>query len=185
MITRNEGHFNSLYNKDSTSFIYDIRRERFLESLDVFFSYFINPLFREDIIEKNLRRISSEFKKNFADTEKYFDNLLAIHTNTQILSDLNFLLANKDLSSLTNEVIQYFNKHYVGRNIKVMIYTNYEVENIERLILNNLVKVKKSEDNLPFKPFSKVYSQHKLEDIVNNLYLFSLKLSFTKPISKF
>jgi len=77
LITSNEGHYDVYSKQDSTTFIYDINKEKFLESLDVFLHSFINPLFREELIRKELNLI-----KSFRTIKEPF---ITLHQKTNII----------------------------------------------------------------------------------------------------
>ena len=174
MITSNEGHYDVYSKQDSTTFIYDINKEKFLESLDVFLHSFINPLFREELIRKELNLIKSEYKKYEQSPEIKFDNLFLQISNNQ-RTIYNSTSENKhhlfnitsDDQILRDYVLQHFNKHYVGRNMKIMIFGNFEVQNVEKLILNNLVKVQIQEAPFPNKiNFKKIPDHSSSENVL-------------------
>jgi insulysin len=174
LITSNEGHYDVYSKQDSTTFIYDINKEKFLESLDVFLHSFINPLFREELIRKELNLIKSEYKKYEQSPEIKFDNLFLQISNNQ-RTIYNSTSENKhhlfnitsDDQILRDYVLQHFNKHYVGRNMKIMIFGNFEVQNVEKLILNNLVKVQIQEAPFPNKiNFKKIPDHSSSENVL-------------------
>ncbi len=184
MITANEGHYDVISKQDSTTFIYDINKEKFLESLDVFLHYFINPLFKEDIIREEFNLIKLEFEKKEQSPDIKFEHLFQKISNKK-RTIFNSSLDNKyhlfnrtyDDLFLRDDVLQHFSKHYVGRNMKIMIFGNFEVQSVEELIMNNLVKVQNQETPLPFKPNS-IKIHHSPEDV--NLLFIRPKIVFYK-----
>ncbi len=80
-ITSNEGHFNGFTDKDTTTFIFEINKNKFLESLDIFLNFFVKPLFKTEYLEKEIFAVNSEFEKNIHSDEKRFDRLFQSMTN--------------------------------------------------------------------------------------------------------
>ena len=101
MITTNEGHFNGFTDKDTTTFIYDIKKEKFLESLDVFINFFIKPLFKEEFVDKEVNAVNSEFEKNVHSEEKKFERLFQQFANKNHPYS-NFSTGNKE--TLNNKI---------------------------------------------------------------------------------
>jgi secreted Zn-dependent insulinase-like peptidase len=145
-ITTNEGHFNGFTDKDTTTFIYEINKEKFLESLDVFLNFFVKPLFKSEHVEKEIFAVNSEFEKNIHSDEKRFDRLFQAFSNP-LHPFHKFSTGNKDTlkdtahHKLRELVVKYFHKHYVGRNIKLVVYGNYELKDVEKIIINNMHKI--------------------------------------------
>jgi len=147
-ITSNEGHFNGFTDKDTTTFIFEINKNKFLESLDIFLNFFVKPLFKTEYLEKEIFAVNSEFEKNIHSDEKRFDRLFQSMTNPLHLFS-RFSTGNKKTlkaDGITNHILrekvkQYFHKHYIGRNMKLVVYTNHELENVKNVLLSNLIKV--------------------------------------------
>jgi len=170
-ITSNEGHFNGFTDKDTTAFFYEINREKFEESLDIFLNFFVRPLFKPEYIEKEIFAVNSEYEKNIHSEEKRFDRMFQSLANPyhpfnkfstgnkQTIkgdfkndaekSDLikyelntkNIKLINQE-KALRENVIKYFHKNYIGRNIKLILNSNFELENIKKILVNNLIKIR-------------------------------------------
>ena len=185
LITTNEGHFNGFTDKETTTFIYDIKKEKFLESLDVFLNFFIKPLFKEEFVDKEVNAVNSEFEKNIHSDEKKFERLFQTFANKNHPYS-NFSTGNKETlnnqkkaSYLRDKVSEYFKKHYIGKNMKIIVFGNFEIESTERLLLNNLIKIHNDENYiLPNKILRIPIFSHK--EIVIYYLKLSRKSSFTR-----
>ena len=182
MITTNDGHFNGFTDKDTTTFIYDINKKKFLESLDVFLNFFIKPLFKREYIDKELFAVNSEFEKNIHSEEKRFKRLF------QSLTNLNhpfskFSTGNKEtlkghhikLSKLREEVIDYFLNYYTGKNIKIVVYTNFEIETVKSILKRNMIMAQNftSSNNFLFNTDEKKYNNDPQKS--NNAEIFTIE----------
>ncbi len=170
-ITSNEGHFNGFTDKDTTAFFYEINREKFEESLDIFLNFFVRPLFKPEYIEKEIFAVNSEYEKNIHSEEKRFDRMFQSLANpyhpfnkfstgnketikgdfknevdkSDLIkheSSTKNIKLNKQEKALRENVIKYFHKNYIGRNIKLILHSNYELEIIKKILVNNLIKIK-------------------------------------------
>ena len=66
-ISANGGAKNAATGEDYTYYYYDIKNDKFGESLDIFSQFFKEPLFTESGTERELNAVDSEFKKNLSD----------------------------------------------------------------------------------------------------------------------
>jgi len=119
-----------------------------LESLDIFINFFVKPLFKLEHIEKEIFAVNSEFEKNIHSDEKRFDRLFQSMANP-LHPFSKFSTGNKKTikvdgithHALRDKVVKYFHKHYIGRNIKIIVYTNHELENVKNILFNNIIKI--------------------------------------------
>ena len=58
-------------------------------------------------------------------------------------------------SYLRDKVSEYFKKNYIGKNIKIIVFGNYEVENTERLLKKNLLMIHNNDKYIPPKKLFK------------------------------
>lgn len=112
-------------------------------------NFFVKPLFKSEHLEKEIFAVNSEFEKNIHSDEKRFDRLFQLMTNPAHPFS-KFSTGNKKTlkgdgithHALREKVIKYFHKHYIGRNIKIIVYTNHELESVKKILLNNLIKIR-------------------------------------------
>jgi len=45
----------------------------------------------------------------------------------------------RKLKVLREKVIDYYFKYYIARNIKIVVYGNYEIESIKKLLIKNMI----------------------------------------------
>jgi insulysin len=155
-ITENNGHFNAYTDREITNFFFDIHYFSFETALDIFSRFFIDPLFTKDKVDKEINSVNSEFEKNLIiDTRKrsqiltYIsdpDNLFHRFStgNIQTLTN-NSLYYNIDLR---DELLNYHSKYYTSDNMKLVLYSNDDLDDLEDLVLAKFSEVKPSPEYL-------------------------------------
>lgn len=116
--------------------------------MDVFLNFFVKPLFKSEYLEKEIFAVNSEFEKNIHSDEKRFDRLFQTMSNpnhpfSRFSTGNKKTLKGEGLTNhmLRDKVLKYFHKHYIGKNMKIVVYTNHELENVKNILLNNMIKV--------------------------------------------
>lgn len=154
-IKLNGGLYNGFTEKEKTSFVYEINRNKLLESLELFLNAVVYPNFEESSIEKEIKAVVSEHEKNLHIEEKKFFRLLQEVSNKNH-SYYNFTTGNEqtltnndkseeNMKELRNKVIKYHQDYYVGENIKMIIYSDSkEVQVIKEKVVDILSQIKKT-----------------------------------------
>ena len=57
---------NAATGEDYTYYYFDIKNNQFPEALDIFSQFFIEPLFTESAINRELNAVDNEYKKNIS-----------------------------------------------------------------------------------------------------------------------
>lgn len=52
--------------EEDTMFYFDVKNEAFEGALDIFSHFFIEPLFNENALEREINIVESEFRKNIS-----------------------------------------------------------------------------------------------------------------------
>lgn len=151
-VTENNGHFNAYTDRELTNYFFDIHYFAFDKALDIFSRFFIDPIFNEEKMKKEVNSVNSEFEKNLIiDTRKrsqvftyLTDKENPFHRFTT--GNLETLINNsKRLKmNLRDELINFHKKFYVADQMKLVIYTNEEVEDMEDIVIDKFSEIKSS-----------------------------------------
>jgi insulysin len=126
-IHSNGGTSNAHTARNHTWYYFDVNSESFLEGLDIFSYFFIDPLLREENVEKEVNAVNSEHLKNIYNPhwrkgemfKKFFNqnnNISNFSTGSleTLLSDGKEILAQK--------VREFFSEKYSSEKMKLYIY---------------------------------------------------------------
>lgn len=129
-ITLSGGHFNGYTDFSNSAYFYKINNFKFKQSLKIFSRFFIDPLFSESSIEKEVNAVNSEFERNLGldsrrkemilrdsvDKDSVFNRFSTGNTDTL----LGFTQLNN--FKLRDAVVEFYKKHYRPDNMKLIIY---------------------------------------------------------------
>jgi insulysin len=114
------GSSNAYTSDDYTHFHYDVANDHFLETLDIFAQFFIDPLFNKDSVFREVKNVNSENSRNYNDDECRFRQLMShISNQSHVYSkfgtgDINTLylnhMAKRKISDNETDSIQYPSK---------------------------------------------------------------------------
>jgi insulysin len=155
-VTENNGHFNAYTDREITNFFFNIHYYSFETALDIFSRFFIDPLFTKDKVDKEINSVNSEFEKNLIiDSRKRSQILTYISDpdnpfhrfstgNIQTLTN-NSLYYNTDLR---DELLNFHSKYYTSDKMKLVVYSNDDLDDLEELVMGKFSEVKPSSDYL-------------------------------------
>jgi len=153
-ITENNGHFNAYTDREVTNYFFDIHYFSFETALDIFSRFFIDPLFLEEKINKEVNSVNSEYEKNLiidsrkrsqvyafiADQKDPYNRFTTGNIETLIKS------AEKNGLNLREELIKFHKKYYTSEKMKLVIYTNEELDDMEEIIIDKFSQIKPSSE---------------------------------------
>ena len=144
--------------------------------LDIFSQFFIEPLFNEDSVEREINAIESEHKKNL--NEPLWIGRQIIYNLSKKNSGVNRFTTgtkkslgvdNNSASSfkkLRNKMIEFYNSYYCSDNMCLTIQSNEDIETIEKYIDQyfSIIPMKKAKKNniIPFEKFEKFTQEYQL-----------------------
>lgn len=165
LINSNGGSFNAYTENTSTTYYFSIYNNMLDRALDVFSRFFIDPLFDEECVNKELNAVNSEHLKNINQDIwrfNYFKDIIS-KKNSIInkFSTGNFKSLQKD--NLRNEMINFFEKYYIPSNISVVVASSLSNNSI-------LEKIKNTFENIIEKPYNNITISKPLYDVGNTSY---------------
>jgi insulysin len=145
--------------------------------LDIFSQFFIDPLFNEDSVEREINAIESEHKKNLNEPlwigrqiiynlseKKSGINRFTTGTKKSLGIDSNNL--KPSFKKLRNKMIEFYNSYYCSNNMCLTIQSNEDIETVEKYIDQyfSIIPMKKAKKNniIKFNKFSKFTQEYQL-----------------------
>lgn len=167
-ISSNGGITNASTGDTNTNYYFTINPDKFIELLDIFSWFFINPLLKKDCIEREINAVDSEAKKNLLDDNWIFyemikKNMVDTHAiNHFTCGDKNFLKNDK----LYEKVKYFFDNYYSSNIMELILFINDKInkEDIIKQIKNTFGKIENK--NLKInKKFGKILKKNKKDYI--------------------
>lgn len=137
------GIYNAYTDKDKTVYFFEINNDGFIDQLNIFASFFDKPLFNETYVNKEINAINSEHEKNKINDLFVTDFIVKNEANQnspfrKFECGNNYTLDNKN-KKLTQELKYYFENFYTNDNMKLVILSNYTIENMTKLVEENFI----------------------------------------------
>ena len=139
--------FNGLYNsfttKDKTLYYFEIKNNGFIEQFNIFSSHFDKPIFNKTYIDREVKKINLEHEKHKKNDEFVTDFIVKNEGNKESpftkfeCGNDETLINIKD--KLRKELIFYFENFYTNDNMKLVVYSNYTIENLTKLVEDNFI----------------------------------------------
>lgn len=176
-ISKNGGFSNAYTSYYETVYYFNVLNNSLIEILDIFSRFFIDPLFNESSVLREVNAINSEHEKNINnDGWRIRQVLLNVRdkdnsTNTFGTGSLKTL--NK--SDIKAQLIKFYNTHYVSSNISLCIISSHKIEKQLDMINNTfgLIQSKPYIKEKLVKPFfkeSKTFFIKSLDKTYNIIY---------------
>ncbi|ARF09651.1 Zn-dependent peptidase [Indivirus ILV1] len=117
--------------ENNTTYYFQVLNEYFDDCIDLFAQFFIEPLFLEDSVNREINAVNSEYDKNI--THEYvriFGVLKELVVNNHPF--YNFGIGNKETlnkPNIRNALLEFYDKYYSSNIMKLVILTNKKVKN--------------------------------------------------------
>jgi len=126
------GEVNAQTSDTSTTYYYTVPSSYLSKSLDIFSNFFINPLFSQDSIDKEMHAINSEFQKH-ASTEGTRINAVLkeqVHSNHSYRSFGIGNLKTLNQKKIREEMIEFFEKNYSSNLMHLVILSDFKISTL-------------------------------------------------------
>ena len=144
----NSGYSNANTSLDHTNFHYEVSNEELEKSVDMFSEFFVEPLFKEELVNKELNAIHSEFKLESRDDSNrllaliLFEGYKDSHFNKFITGNLDTLKK----PEIRDKVIDFYYKKYDPKLMSLCIFSNKEIEQLKNMVIKYFSRVKENID---------------------------------------
>lgn len=201
-LTKHNGSYNAFTSDKTTTYLFSIDNEGFLEALNQMSSFLKAPLFRESDINREKIAVNEEFSRN------KFNDSWRLFRLEQLISNPNHpihLFSTGNLESLNNtsskDLQEWFQTHYFAKNMKLIVFSslpiNILVEKVENYFSSIPETYLNSSPDLPVseEPFFDDTSKNKLfiikplidQSIINLIWIlpkeYFKNLNFVKQIA--
>jgi insulysin len=141
------GGFSNAYTElFETVYYFSVFNNGLEHTMDIFSRFFIDPLFNEESVLREINAVHSEHDKNINDDH------WRIHQMLKNVADIDnpyntFPTGSKfsmDEKTIRDKMIEFYNKYYVSENISICIISNLDIKQQKKLIyktFGNIVKV--------------------------------------------
>jgi insulysin len=161
------GNSNAYTSDEHTVYYFNVYNNGLLEIIDIFSRFFIDPLFNNDSLNREINAVHSEYEKNI-NNDNYAIYQFIHYLIKNDLTINNFFCGNLNTlnkNDIRDVMIKFYNKYYVSNNISICIMSNLPINNMYDIINTTF-------NNIPNKIFNNNKFQKPLFDNINNTYHF-------------
>jgi insulysin len=138
-IGKNEGTTNAYTSNTVTCYYFEILSVYLEKSLDIFSRFFIDPLFKENGIDREMNAVDSEFKKNKLSYLWRIQDVL--RECCDITHPMNKFstgsLKTLNVPNIRNKLIDFYNKYYSANIMNLVIIGNHSIEHLEKMVISS------------------------------------------------
>ena len=141
----NSGFSNANTSLDHTNFHYEICHEQLEKSIDMFSEFFIEPLFSEEFLNKELNAIESEFKADYRDDSTRLLTLFVFegYKNSHFNKFINGNLGTLQKPEIREKVIEFYNEKYDPSMMSLCVFSNKGIEELDNLVKKYFSRINK------------------------------------------
>jgi len=158
----NGGYSNAWTDNFETVYYFSVQNNKLGHLIDVFSRFFIDPLFDEDSVNREVNAVDSEHKKNIEDDYWRMFHLIKLISkkSSQINKFGTGNLETLDKKGLRDRMKQFYNDYYCSENISISIISSEKINKLEKYVKKSFgnIKHKKPNEVIYKKPF---YSKNK------------------------
>lgn len=184
-LNENGGSSNAYTDKLETVYFFNVYDNALLEIIDIFSRFFIDPLFAEDSVDREINAVHSEHMKNINnDMWREFQLSLDLTDkksvlNTFITGSLNTLKHD----DIREKMIEFYKQYYTTDNISICIASSKSIADQKKILKNTFGSIPKTK-GAKFKIIKPFYSKNKgkyyhiksIANIYNLTYLWEIPI---------
>lgn len=140
------GKTNAFTDSIHTCYYFTINEKNMRECLDMFCNFFVNPLFDDCSIDKEINAVESEYRKNInIDAFRYKQILKEITVKTHPFRNFDVgSISTLRKPTIRQELIDFYNKYYSPDKMKLIIAHNESIDEMIKMtyIFNKINKLK-------------------------------------------
>lgn len=182
-INKNGGFSNAYTSYYETVYYFNVLNNNLVEILDIFSRFFIDPLFNESSVLREVNAVNSEHEKNINDDgwriRQVLLNVRDKDNSTNTFSTGSLETLNKP--DIREQLIKFYNTHYVSSNIALCIISSHKIKKQLDMINNTfgLIESKPYIKEKLIKPFfkeSKTFFIKSLNKTYNLIYSWDINI---------
>lgn len=153
-INKNSGKTNAFTTGNLTNYFFDVKSSAFTEALDIFSQFFTNPLFKKNMVNREINAIDSEHAKNYNDDMWRINSVIkkAINQNHPFskfgTGNLKTLTTSSS-TTIRKALINFHKKHYSSNIMKLVILHNKPMTSQNLTSFSNIINKNVTYPQLP------------------------------------
>jgi insulysin len=153
------GFSNAWTDMFETVYYFSVFNDGIEHIMDIFSRFFIDPLFNEDAVQREINAVNSEHQKNINEDGWREYQIIKNLANKDNKWNTFATGSNKTMNNKTirEAMIKFYNQFYVSENICVCIISNIDIKNQKKLL-------KSTFGNIPFKLKKEITIQKPIYD---------------------
>ena len=182
------GFSNAWTNMFETVYYFSVFNDGVEHLMDIFSRFFIDPLFNEDAVQREINAVNSEHQKNINDDNwrehQVIKNLANKDNKWNTFATGSNNTMNKE--TIRKAMIKFYNQFYVSENISICIVSNIDIKNQKNLLKSTFgnIPTKLKKEITIQKPiydnFGKTFQMIPLSDIQKIKYIWEINSGFTE-----
>jgi len=144
-ILDNSGTTNAYTSTDRTVYMFAINNSHFDGALDMFSRFFIDPLFSESCINRELLAVNQEHKKNI-ENDNWRSWFIFKQEGNQNHPNADFSTGTEDTLKIVSRdiLVKWYKEHYRSSGMHLVIYSNKDLESLTTLVERTFSEVESS-----------------------------------------
>ena len=147
-LTSHGGFSNAYTDDDLTNYYFDVSNEDFEKALDIFAQFFIEPLLKNDSIDREVKAVNSEYELNKQSDIWRFYRIIEANSdeNSCFCKFTTGNLETLQKSEIRDELIKFYNKYYSSHMMSLILISNKTIEEMVKIVNNLFDKIPKKEN---------------------------------------
>lgn len=142
------GYSNAYTDSMETVYYFNVFDNGLLEMFDIFSRFFIDPLFDQDAVSREINAVDSEHHKNINSDHwrKYQFTLDLADENSPINTFITGSNNTLNKPDIRDKVIEFYNKYYTSNNISICIGSSKDFDELFNITNTTFGQIKKQPD---------------------------------------
>lgn len=142
-LAANQGMSNAYTDSENTNYFFEVNTDAFEGALDRFAQFFIEPLFHDDYVEREMNAVDSEHQKNIK-TDNWRKHRIANLQLSPSHPQRNFATGNlKTLKKIKKaDLLKFYKKHYSANRMKLVMMSSLPLDEMAKMAKEKFSSVK-------------------------------------------
>jgi secreted Zn-dependent insulinase-like peptidase len=142
-LNKNSGYSNANTSLDHTNYHFEICNDKLEEGIDMFSEFFSKPLFTNELLNKELNAIQSEFISDYRDDLNRLYHLILIegYKDSPFNTFINGNLETLQKPEIRDKAIEFFKKYYDPKILSLCVFSNKTIEELKNLVIKYFSKI--------------------------------------------
>ncbi|CAD8138831.1 unnamed protein product [Paramecium octaurelia] len=157
LLAKGSGSSNAYTDATNTNYYFEITSQYLDKALDTFAHFFIDPLFNEDLVDREKNAVNSEYEIDVSSEEWKIQNLFTLFADPKHPAS-RFSLGNNEVlkkKGIENALQSFFEQYYSSNLMSLVIQSRIGLQEMERLIkpFNRIKNLNLQPPQFPAFPF--------------------------------